>query len=68
MMEVGKMQGFESQLYHPGLSLMGAGTHLKIRLVEVVRHIPADLAVLAAFLHHGVEKGKHIDQAAEGRV
>lgn len=42
--------------------------HLEVGLVEVVWNVPADLAVLASLLHHGVEEGQHVDQAAEGRV
>lgn len=44
------------------------GTHLEVGLIEVVEHIPANLAVLTALLHHGVEEGQHIHQAAEGGV
>ena len=43
-------------------------TYEEIRLAEVAGDIPANLAVLASLLHHGVEKGQHIHQAAEGRV
>lgn len=42
--------------------------YLEVGFVEVVRNVPADLAVLASLLHHGVEEGQHVDQAAEGRV
>lgn len=43
-------------------------THKEVRLVEVVGDVPANFAVLASLLHHSMEEGQHIHQAAEGRV
>lgn len=43
-------------------------TYEEIRLVEVVRDIPANLAILASLLYHSMEEGQHIDQATEGKV
>ncbi len=43
-------------------------TYEEVRLVEVVGDIPANLAILASLLHHSMEEGQHIHQAAEGRV
>lgn len=43
-------------------------TYKKVRLVEVVGDVPANLAILAPLLHHGMEESQHIDEAAEGRV
>lgn len=45
-----------------------SATHKEVRLVEVVGDVPANLAVLASLLHHSMEEGQHIHQAAEGRV
>ena len=40
----------------------------EVGLVEVVGDIPADLVVLAALLHHGVEEGEHEDERRKGLV
>jgi len=42
--------------------------HLEVRLVEIVRHVPADLAVLAPLLDHRVEERQHKDERWEGRM
>jgi len=42
--------------------------HLEVRLIEVIRHIPADLAVLAPLLYDGVEERQHKDERLEGWV
>ena len=36
--------------------------HAEIRLVEIIRHIPADLAVFAPFLHDGMEECEGEDE------
>mmetsp|Transcript_46018 Transcript_46018/g.147044 ORF Transcript_46018/g.147044 Transcript_46018/m.147044 type:complete len:435 (-) Transcript_46018:172-1476(-) len=40
----------------------------EVRLVEVVWHVPPELAVLAALLHDGVEESQHVHERAEGLV
>lgn len=52
-------------------SLGGTGrtsrhAHLEVRLIEIVVHVPADLAKLPPLLYHGVEEGQHVDQGLEG--
>ena len=42
--------------------------HLEVGLVEVVQHVPPDLAVLAPLLDDRVEEGKHEDEGREGGV
>ena len=42
--------------------------HLEVGLVEVVRHVPADLSVLASFLDDGVEEGQDEDKRLESRM
>lgn len=39
--------------------------HQEVRLIEVIGHVPANLSILAAFLHNSMEKGQHIHQAPE---
>mmetsp|Transcript_14108 Transcript_14108/g.33880 ORF Transcript_14108/g.33880 Transcript_14108/m.33880 type:complete len:904 (+) Transcript_14108:88-2799(+) len=43
-------------------------TDAEVRLVEVVGDVPAQLAVLAALLHHGVEERQHVRQRPEPLV
>lgn len=43
-------------------------TYQEVGLIEIIRHIPTDLAVLASFLHHSMEEGQHINQTAKGWV
>lgn len=40
--------------------------HLEVRLIEVIVHVPADLAKLPPLLDHSVEEGQHVDQGLEG--
>mmetsp|Transcript_4919 Transcript_4919/g.13547 ORF Transcript_4919/g.13547 Transcript_4919/m.13547 type:complete len:632 (-) Transcript_4919:543-2438(-) len=42
--------------------------HAEVRVVEVVAHVPAHLAVLAPLLHDCVEEAEHKDTRAEGGV
>lgn len=43
-------------------------TYQEVRLIEVIRHIPANLSVLASLLYHSVEEGQDINQTAESWV
>jgi len=36
--------------------------HLEVRLIEVIRDVPAELAVLASLLDYGVEEREHEDE------
>lgn len=47
---------------------MTSGAHKEVGLVEVVGDVPSYLAVLSPLLHHSVEEGQGVDQAAERRV
>ncbi len=42
--------------------------HSEIWLIEIVWHIPSNLAILAPLLHHSVEEGQVVDQWFEGFV
>lgn len=43
-------------------------THLKVRLVEVVRHVPPNLSILPSLLYDSVEESQDEDQCWEGFV
>lgn len=40
--------------------------HLEVGLIEIIIHIPANLAKLPSLLYHSVEEGQHVDQGLEG--
>lgn len=48
------------------VSLQYVHAHLKIRVVEVIRYIPADLSVFPAFLDNGVEETESEDERGKG--
>lgn len=42
--------------------------YLEVRLIEIVRNVPADFSVFPPLLHHSVKEGQHIDQGFESRM